>query len=119
MWDPENTPLYYQCLRDIASSRQSETLVQKAHLLESQGYLSQTDIQQAYQYFGIKPELQSSRTDEQLLDLYQSRVPDVGREEQARARAALSKIGQVRNSSLLKNASSDSEFLHLNITTHS
>ena len=108
MFDPGNTTLYYQNLRDIAASRQSETLVQKASLLESQGYLTQAEIEQAYQSLGIQIESQSSLSDEDVLNLYQSRVPDLSKAEQARARAALFKISQARRSDLLKNASSDS-----------
>ena len=111
MWDPENTSLYYQSLRDIAAARQSEVLVQKASLLESQGYMGQTEIAQAYQYFGIQADLQSQCSDQQILDLFRSRVPDLGKEEQERAKHAIAKIAQARRSDLLKNATSDSRSL--------
>lgn len=115
MWDPDNTPLYYQCLRDIATTRKSEALVQKASLLESQGYLAQSEISQAYDYFNITLEAQSTYRDEQILDLYRSRVLDLGKDEQERAKQALSTIAQARRSELLKNATSDSKSHHKHI----
>ena len=111
MWEPESSPLYYQSLRRIAAWRQSEKLVQKTSLLEAQGFVGQTEIEQAYEYFGINADSQASYTDKQLLDLYRSRVPDLGKEEQVRARQALSKIAQARMSDTLRDATSDSEFL--------
>lgn len=107
IYDPEGAANYFQNLRNIAAARQSEALVAKTSLLESQGFVGQAEIKQAYDYFGVNADFQASTPDQQLLDLYQARVPDLGQEEKARAKRELSKIAQARNSDLLKNVTSD------------
>ncbi|KAL9048556.1 MAG: hypothetical protein Q9162_007663 [Coniocarpon cinnabarinum] len=109
MYDPDDVPKYFQNLRDIAASRQSEKLVAKASLLESQGFVAQAEVQQAYEFFGINVEEQESYPDQQLLDLYRSRIPDLGRDQRAAAKQALAKIAHLRNSNMLKNATADSK----------
>ena len=101
MLDPDRRATHFQCLRDIATSRDSEALTQRISLLELQGFVGQAEVEEAFEYFGIRDEKQSIISDEQLLGEYRSRLYDIGKNEEVRAKQALSTIAKARNSGLL------------------
>ena len=111
--DPQNGPIYLQCLKDIASERGSEVLQTKFVTLESQGHLSQSSIVEAYNYFNINPDHASRLNDNHILDLFRSRVPDVGSKELIRMKMALRTLGEARQSQLLIHAATDGLLLLL------
>lgn len=109
--DPEKIPMYFQCLREIASARQSDTLQLRATMLESRGVVSQNMINEAYQYFNIQLDHANVVTDNMIIDRYNARLPDVGPDERVRAKHMLKLLADARNSQAMRDASSDSKSL--------
>ncbi|GAB7356362.1 hypothetical protein MBLNU459_g7149t2 [Dothideomycetes sp. NU459] len=105
--DPENTPYYFDCLRDIANGRQSETLVMMASALASQGVMGSKEIAEAYTDFNIAPQHAKGVTDANIIDLYRSIFTDSGADRRTELKLSLRKLGQVRQSKALLDAASD------------
>lgn len=100
--DPENAPFYLECLQEIASSRQSETLQTRVAVVESSGEVSRRDIQQAYQYFQVD----SAWDDGSIIGAFQARAADAPMQE-AEARQHLRVIGIARQSESIQAAASN------------
>ncbi|KAI9654888.1 MAG: ubiquitin-specific protease ubp2 [Alyxoria varia] len=106
--DPNESPKYFQSLKDTANARQSETLEEKAMVLESQGQQSQGTIAAAYRHLDIDTNHLNVVTDEHILSRFNTRFPDVADFEKINLRQSLMTLGHARKSNLLLNAASES-----------
>ncbi|KAF2155379.1 cysteine proteinase [Myriangium duriaei CBS 260.36] len=102
---PQNGPYYFDCLQDLANGRQSESLIMKASILESEGIIGQKSIDEAYRYLGFAPSV--AVTDEIIIDRYRSRMQDTGPSAQPALRAMLKSLASARQSRALLDAASD------------
>ena len=80
----------------------------KVATLQSQDIVSRRDIFAAYRYFNISPSEGKNIEDSRVLQLFQAQQPDLGPAAQEEARAHLYKLGLLRQSNLLINASRQS-----------
>ena len=103
--DPSNTAYYFECLQVIAAGRSSEYLQTKVAMLESQECISRRDIRAAYRFFGVSPAEQGRFSDEEVLNAFSARLPDLSPAVQIEARAHLYKLGVACSSQRLINAS--------------
>ncbi|KAJ8610423.1 hypothetical protein MRB53_038585 [Persea americana] len=101
--DVEEQSYYFDCLREIATSRNSEELDMKATMLMSQGIVSRRDLVEAYTFFNL-PLGGGAADDERIMNLYQAQSGDLGPEASEKARNMLLRIGNARGSQLLINA---------------
>jgi ubiquitin carboxyl-terminal hydrolase 25/28 len=106
--DSVNTPYYFECLKDLAKGRNSETLSTESAILESQGLFTRQDVNLAYRTVGIDPSHASSLSDEIIANQFKSRLSDIGPRQVDEARSALRIIGVVRDSEIIKRAASNS-----------
>lgn len=97
--DVQQQPYYYECLKEIGSSRNSEDLHVKTSILASQGYYSRRELLEAYHYFGLSQDADELR----IMNIYQARQSDLSSAEAERAREMLYKIGTSCGSRLLMN----------------
>ncbi|KAL9067155.1 MAG: hypothetical protein Q9157_006897 [Trypethelium eluteriae] len=105
--DGQNSPYYFECLQDLATGRNSETLQTKVATLASQDQISRKDVAKAYKYFGIDENHLEIVSDDHILGLFQSRIPDIGPAQETEMRDMLRTLARARNSALLSNAASD------------
>ena len=80
----------------------------KVATLKSQDIVSRRDVSAAYRFFNVTPAESKTTEDSRILQLYQARIPDSGPQTQQEAREHLYKLGVIRNSNLLINASRQS-----------
>jgi ubiquitin carboxyl-terminal hydrolase 25 len=106
LFDPVNSPYYFECLQEIARGRDSESLAMHVMTLASQGRFSRKDIWGAYQYFGIDPRHESYISDESIIGKFQARLPDVSEDQEVIMRQQLRTLGQARQSARLEQAAS-------------
>lgn len=104
--DPLNTQYYFECFKDLAKGRQSDTLLTESVKLESMGYVTRDDVTQAYRSLGIDPSHAPALSDELITSQFQSRLSDIGPNQIQEARDALHILGIARNSDLIKRAAS-------------
>ena len=109
IFDPDNSDVYLQSLKQIASDRQSEGLAEKAMTLESQGFLARDNLQEAYHSLGIDFNHRTALNDEHIINVYKSRAEDVGRDEKVKLRQALKNVGQDRKSAKITRVASSGE----------
>jgi ubiquitin carboxyl-terminal hydrolase 25 len=102
--DPERLPFYLECLQVITDARSTETLQTKVAVLQSQGVFSRRDITAAYSALNIGLDEAGSISDDRIIGLYQSQLPDVGASRAEELRQALYKLGVVRQSPALLQA---------------
>lgn len=105
--DPIHAPYYLECLRGIATGRNSEDLQTKAAIEASSGRVSVKEIREAYQSFGLEydgPFLD----DDTIIGTFQSRAVDAPRQD-AELRRALTIIGQERGSTKIQHVASNSK----------
>ncbi|KAF1987602.1 cysteine proteinase, partial [Aulographum hederae CBS 113979] len=98
--DPMRTSYYFDALSAIANSRTSEDLNMKVALLQSEGHVSQKDLQNAYRDLGAEPVY----SDDHILGIFKSMYSDVSPSRQAELRQSLSIIAQSRRSTSLQSA---------------
>ena len=101
--DPENTPIYLECLQILADERQSPDLQMKVAMEVSSGRASKKDVRFAYQQLG----LDQSLDDDTLAGAFQARIADAPAQA-AEARNLLMIIGEDRGSASLQLLASDS-----------
>ncbi|OAF99549.1 cysteine proteinase [Paraphaeosphaeria sporulosa] len=106
--DPVNTPYYFECLKDLAKGRNSETLDTQSAILESQGLFTRQDVTQAYRTLGIDPSHGPALSDNIITNQFKARLSDIGPRQVEEARSALRIIGLARGSDMLQRAASDS-----------
>lgn len=104
---PEGLPYYFECLKGIAVGRASETLQDAAATLASQGVSDRQGVNDAYLYLNINPAHASVLTDAMIINVFQTRIPDMGLAAVAQSRVALRTIGITRNSEAIKRVASD------------
>ncbi|EMD00196.1 hypothetical protein BAUCODRAFT_83917 [Baudoinia panamericana UAMH 10762] len=104
--DPEQQSYYFECLQVITESRNSEQLHVKVAMLQSTNLVSRRDLSSAYRTFGLSPTDNSA--DDYILNVFQARQSNVNGDVAEENRQALYKIGLMRNSQLLINASRQS-----------
>lgn len=100
--DIDNKDYYFECLQDLATGRQSETLGVQVALLASQGLISKRDAQRAYQYFGINPAHASVIGDDHIIGSFKSRLYDISPLQAEEARKQLRVLGDVRDSERIR-----------------
>ncbi|KAL9094849.1 MAG: hypothetical protein Q9165_002798 [Trypethelium subeluteriae] len=105
--DGQNSPYYFECLQDLAAGRNSDALQTKVATLASQDQISRKDVTKAYKYFGIDENHLEIVTDDHILGLFQSRLPDIPYAQESEMRDMLRTLARARNSALLSNAASD------------
>ncbi|KAI9666197.1 MAG: ubiquitin-specific protease ubp2 [Bathelium mastoideum] len=105
--DVENSPYYFECLQDLATGRNSEALQTKVATLASQDQISRKDIAKAYQYFGVDKKHVEIISDDHILGLFQSRLPDIGPSQESEMREMLRTLARARRSKLLAQAASN------------
>ena len=103
--EPQLRPYYFECLQVIAEYRSTEQLQIKVVTLASQDLVSRRDLIAAYRLLNVTPTEAKYLESERILDRFHARLSDLGMHAQEEARQALYKIGLVRDSSLLINAS--------------
>lgn len=108
IWDPANGPRYLQALKDIASSRSSESLQTKVVLLESQGQMTQGALDEACGYFKIEQSHIKELNDEHVLGRFNVLYEDCGPAEKTKAREMLNRIGIAKSSARLQAVASQS-----------
>ena len=104
--DPPNTQYYFECFKDLANGRQSDTLLTESARLESMGYLTRGDVTQAYRSLGIDPSHAHALSDELITSQFQSRLSDISPNQVQEARNALHILGIARGSEMIKRAAS-------------
>ena len=105
--DPANLPYYFECIQEIARYRKSEYLEERVMTLASEGHISRNDVNNAYRCFGVDPAHGPHLSDDHIVNLFQSRLPDVGSIQEGEMRQALRTLGQARQSGLIQSAASD------------
>ncbi|KAL5470321.1 hypothetical protein PMIN07_001825 [Paraphaeosphaeria minitans] len=106
--DPINTPYYFECLRDLAKGRNSETLDTQSAILESQGLFTRQDVTQAYRTLGIDPSHGPALSDDIITNQFKARLSDIGPRQVEEARSALRIIGLAKDSDMIQRAASNS-----------
>jgi ubiquitin carboxyl-terminal hydrolase 25/28 len=99
--NPSAGPYYLECLQNIAHARGTEDLQVKVATLESQNLVSRRDLANSFKLLGCTP----SDGDERILSLFQVRQSDTGPSGQDDLKQALQRIGMMRQSQRLINAS--------------
>lgn len=105
--DPSNASYYYECLQSIAIGRNSEDLNTEVMMLASKGHTTRQEVNNAYRYFSIDPQHASSISDENVLAVFRSRLPDIGPGQVEEARNTLRIIGNARNSDKIRQEASN------------
>ena len=105
--DPANLPYYFDCLQEIARLRKSEFLEERVMMLASEGHISRNDVENAYRCLGVDPAQGVHLSDEYVVNLFQSRLPDVGSSQEGEMRLALRMLGQARQSEYIRQAATD------------
>ena len=105
--DPGNLPYYFDCLQEIARLRRSEFLEERVMMLASQGHISRSDVEYAYKCLGVDPARGVHLSDEYVVNLFQSRLPDVSSAQEGEMRLALRTLGQARQSEYIRQAATD------------
>jgi ubiquitin carboxyl-terminal hydrolase 25/28 len=117
--DPQNSPYYLECLKGIADGRHSADLQEKSVLAISMGEHTLNDIEEAYNYFAVKPDTHGG--DDHIIGLYKSRIEASPLHKEA-ARQALLIIGEARHSEAIlaiasnKTMSFEEALDYLNVT---
>ena len=106
--DPTNAPFYFRCRKEVAGFRQSETLQYKATMLQSQGVVSDAELDEAWRTIGVDGSHSKFLKDEHILSKYRARVQDCSPDEQKRMRQALSIVAEHQQSALLRDAAAES-----------
>lgn len=109
--DPQRRPVYFGALKHIAEHRQSDVLSTKFVMLESEGEVTQEDINGAFNELGIDPDHATSLNEEHILSKYQSLLPSVGPQRKENLRKALKIIGQYTGNAKIKAAAQDSRWI--------
>jgi ubiquitin carboxyl-terminal hydrolase 25/28 len=104
--DPQNSPYYLECLQGIATGRKSADLQEKSVLSISMGEHTLTEIDNAYKFFAIDPDI--NHGDDYIIGLYRSRIESAPRQKEE-ARECLLTIGQARQSSQIQAVANDKE----------
>jgi ubiquitin carboxyl-terminal hydrolase 25/28 len=102
--DPSNRPYYLECLQGISKGRNSEELQEKSVMAVSMGEHTMSDIEDAYKFFAIDPNIDFG--DEHIIGLYKSRI-DAAPRQKEEARQFLLTIGQARNSERIQEVAND------------
>lgn len=101
--DPQARSSYFDSLNHLAKSRESEALMLKATMLESQGLIGQRDIDEAYQFLDID----KTADDAYIVSKFRSRYDDTGPSMRPHMKHMLQRLAQARGSSVLQDAASD------------
>lgn len=104
--DPQNTPYYFECLKDLAVGRRSDLLQSEVAILASQGLFTRDEITSAYRSLGIDPSHAHALSDEIITNQFKSRLSDIPSHQVEEARKALRIIGEARNSDIIKREAS-------------
>lgn len=102
--DPINRPYYLDCLRDLAQGRESGDLDVKVVLAVSAGEYGIKEIENAYQYFSLDPNMREG--DEHIAGLYKSRIESAPRQKDD-ARSHLLILAKARDSVILGELAND------------
>ncbi|KAB2102674.1 hypothetical protein AG0111_0g9386 [Alternaria gaisen] len=95
--DIENKAYYFECLRDLATGRQSDMLGMRSSYAGFTGsYKNKREAERAYQYFGIDPTHASVIGDDHIIGCFRSRLADVSVIQAEEARKQLRVLGDVR-----------------------
>lgn len=100
--DMEYRSYYYECLKDLAMGRKSETLEMQVAMLGSQGFTSRREVDDAYRYFGIEPSHAIHLNDEHIIGTFKSRLSDISPSLVEETRRQLRMIGDARNSTTIQ-----------------
>ena len=103
--DPDHTPYYFGCFKDIAKNRESTELDTVVAVCQSKGEFTVSDVDEAYNYFGIGAPNQSD--DDHIIGVFNSRLANAPRQEQD-MRYRLRIIGQYRRSDKIVHMASNS-----------
>lgn len=76
-------------------------------MLASQGHISRNDVEHAYKCLGLNPSDGAHLSDEYIVNIFQSRLPDVGSNQEGEMRLALRTLGQARQSEYIRQAATD------------
>ena len=101
--DPDNAPIYLECLQKITDERQTTDLQTKIVMEASCGRVSKKDVRNAYQQLGLNQDLD----DDTIAGIFKSRIADAPAQA-AETRNMLKIIGDDRDSSSLQLLASES-----------
>jgi ubiquitin carboxyl-terminal hydrolase 25 len=103
-YNPEASAYYYDCIAEIAQTRQNEDFNMEIGMLASEGFVSRSELINAYKYFSIDPNTAHSMSDGQILGMFDSRLENSPRGQEMELREKLRMIGQARGSKTLQSA---------------
>ena len=109
--DQLESPLYFDCLKKIANSRNSTDLTMKATIIESEGQPGVEELEKAYRDVLGDPTAVLSRSnylsDDIVLGKFRAALPDSGPAGRTTLKDGLRRIGRARNSQKLTDAAKD------------
>lgn len=109
--DPDQRPVYFGCLRELAEERQSEQLIMQASTLASKGEVTQRELQVAFSSLGMNVQEASACDDQHILSSYQAQFYECGSARRNAMRTGLQVIADYRQSDLLRIAAAEREDL--------
>jgi len=102
--DPANKPYYLDCLSGIAQGRESSDLQTKVVMATSAGELGLKEIEDAYEYFGLKAA--TTEGDDHIIGVYNTRI-DAAPRQKDEARRCLRVIASARQSAKIEAVAND------------
>lgn len=109
--DPDQRPIYFECLREVADARNSESLGIKAVTLASEGEVTHQELEHAYFTLGMNPIQARNLDDEHLLSSYHAQLFNAGPQHKLQLRSSLKIVASHRQSNLLRNAAEERKIL--------
>lgn len=109
--DPENTPYYLKCLKNIALLRGGDDLDiidQAVQVAYAEGKYTEDDVIEAYQYFGLWHE-DPNLTEDAIIGKFYAFLASTNQETESRKQ--LWRIGDCLGSERIKAASEDRELM--------
>ncbi|KAL2853835.1 hypothetical protein BJY01DRAFT_206505 [Aspergillus pseudoustus] len=108
--DAGRAPEYMKCLKEIGSLRggeDAEAINHAAEVAAAEGnFYTDTDIAEAYKYFGIKPDDQRL-TEDSIIGKFYAYLSSTTQETETETRRQLWRIGESRKSERIKSAAED------------
>lgn len=101
--DPLNAPYYLECLMDLATGRNSESLQMAVATSKSEGHFSVSDVRDAYRALNLDPDVELET--DVIIGKFRAFVSDSPRSE-PQMRQALLMIGTARNCQAIIQAAS-------------
>lgn len=102
--DPENRPFYFDCLKHLATGRDSSDLQTKVAMAQSSGEVGLADIKDAYKFLGL--EINTTEGDDHVIGTFKSRIQSAPRQKDE-AKEKLHIIAKHRGSAEIEKVASD------------